>query len=347
MSAPLDLALEVSGAVKRYGDTSAIANVDLALSGNDILALVGPSGCGKTTLLRSIAGLHRLDEGFINIGGKTVDDSRRFLAPERRNVGLVFQDSMLFPHLSVAANVAFGIRNHDRSEVKRQVAEALEVVELHNHHTRFPHELSGGERQRAALARALAPRPSLMLLDEPFASLDANLRIQLRRHVVGALKATNTPAVFVTHDQGEAMATGDQIAVMRRGRIEQLDIPYGVFHQPVNRFVASFMGQAAFLAISNAANGPSTALGPIETQYPNSSVAMLRPDDVVFIPDEHGSAIVQHTEFRGLTWWCTVELAHGEQVLSTRSHIDPVPVGTQGRVELTPGHRQVPIANEQ
>jgi len=345
MNDTLNPALEIIGATKQYGSVTAISDIHLELSGSEMVALVGPSGCGKTTLLRTIAGLLPLNAGIIKIGGRTVDDSQRTLPPEKRHVGIVFQDSMLFPHLSVADNVGFGIRNQDRSETKRRVAEALEVVELQHHHARFPHELSGGEQQRAALARALAPRPSLMLLDEPFASLDPNLRIQLRRHVVDALKATQTPAVFVTHDQGEAMAAGARIVVMRRGRIEQSDTPYQVFHRPANRFVAAFMGQAAFLSISTDSNVDSTWLGPIEAEHPESSVAMLRPDDVVFSPDDRGNAVVVHTEFHGLTWWCTVELESGETVLSTRPHIDPVAVGTRGWASLTPGHRQVPIPN--
>lgn len=337
-------ALQVVGAMKHYGAKTAVDGVDLELHGHDVLALVGPSGCGKTTLLRSIAGLLGLEAGVIRINGVVVDDARHRLSPEKRNVGLVFQDHSLFPHLSVADNVAFGIRDASRDEVRRRVGEALEMVDLGDYHTRFPHELSGGERQRAALARALAPQPSLMLLDEPFASLDPNLRHQLRSQVVGALSATDTPAVFVTHDQSEALTIGDRVAVMRNGRIEQVDEPSTVFHQPANRFVAAFMGQASFLTIERGLQGPTTALGPIEVDVDRQSVAMVRPDDVVFFPDDTGAAVVKDAEFRGPTWCCTVELPGGVEVFSTRSHLDPVAVGTRGRVELVSGHRQVPVA---
>ncbi|MFT7649509.1 MAG: iron(III) transport system ATP-binding protein [Candidatus Poriferisodalaceae bacterium] len=336
-------ALEVLGAVKRYGSVRAVDDVDLELPSNEILALVGPSGCGKTTLLRSVAGLLSLDEGVIRINGVLVDDASRRLPPEKRRVGLVFQDHSLFPHLSVADNVAFGIRDATRRNVRRRVGEALDVVELGGHHARFPHELSGGERQRVALARALAPRPSLMLLDEPFASLDPNLREQLRSHVVGALRATDTAAVFVTHDQPEAISVGDRVAVMRDGRIEQVNEPSTVFHQPANRFVATFMGEASFLAITQNSHGPTTALGKIDVTTAQGAVAMVRPDDVTFIPDDRGAAVVTETEFRGPTWRCKIELPGGVEILSNRSHLDPLSVGTRGRAELVPGHCQVPI----
>jgi iron(III) transport system ATP-binding protein len=336
-------ALEVIGAVKRFGSVVAVDNVDIELTGSDMLTLVGPSGCGKTTLLRTIAGLLDLDQGVIRMNGHTVDDAHHRLPPEKRYVGLVFQDHSLFPHLSVADNVAFGIRDGSRSDIRRRVGEALDVVDLGSYHTRFPHELSGGERQRAALARALAPQPSMMLLDEPFASLDPNLRDQLRSHVVGALRATNTPAVFVTHDQPEALSIGDRVAVMRNGQIEQIDEPSTVFHRPANRFVAAFMGQASFLEITEGSQGSSTVLGPIDTPVAQTSVAMVRPDDVTFIADDNGDAVVTRAEFLGPTWTCTVELPGGVEVISTRSHLDPVSIGARGRVELATGHRQVPI----
>ena len=337
------VALEVIGAVKNYGKVRAIDQIDLELSGNEILTLVGPSGCGKTTLLRSVAGLVGLDRGEIRINGVLVDDARRQLPPERRHVGLVFQDHSLFPHLSVADNVAFGIRDASRRDARSRVGDALDVVELDQHRDRFPHELSGGERQRVALARALAPGPSLMLLDEPFASLDPSLREQLRSHVVGALRATETPAVFVTHDQTEAISIGDRVAVLRGGRVEQIDEPSTVFHLPANRFVAAFMGDASFLHITQNSSGSTTALGPLDVATSSGDVAMVRPDDIAFIPDEAGDAVVAATEFRGPTWHCRLELPGGTELLTTRSHLDPLPIGTRGRAELVPGHRQVLI----
>ncbi len=346
-------ALVVEGALKRYDSTTAIDRISIELTNSDILALVGPSGCGKSTLLRSIAGLTHLDEGSIHINGVLVEDSRRRVPPEKRSVGLVFQEHTLFPHLSVIDNVMFGIRDTSRRSARQRASEALAVVELAGFHDRYPHELSGGERQRVALARALAPRPALMLFDEPFASLDPNLRTQLRHDVIGALRATGTPAVFVTHDQSEALAVGDHLAVMRAGRIEQVGEPPIVFHQPANRFVAAYLGEASFLPITNGGEGPVTALGPIEPgpDLPSDAielargaeVAMVRPDDVTFVPDPDGDAVISDIEFRGVTWSCSIELADGTRVASNRSHIDRVDVGRKGRVEMVPGHCQIPI----
>jgi len=341
-------ALVVAGAVKRYDSTTAVDHISLQLTDSDILALVGPSGCGKSTLLRSIAGLTHLDEGSIRINGVLVDDSKRRVPPEKRGVGLVFQEHTLFPHLSVIDNVMFGIRDGGRKAARERASEALAVVELAGFHDRYPHELSGGERQRAALARALAPRPALMLFDEPFASLDPNLRTQLRHDVIGALRATGTPAVFVTHDQNEALAVGDQLAVMRAGRIEQIGAPPIVYHEPANRFVAAYLGEASFLRITDGGAGPVTALGPVavdngDTGALESDVAMVRPDDVTFIPDPDGEAVIAAIEFRGVTWSCSIRLADGTVVLSNRSHVDPVAVGDRGRVELMAGHPQIPI----
>ncbi len=341
-------ALVVDGAVKWYESTTAIDGISLELTNSDILALVGPSGCGKSTLLRSVAGLTHLDRGSIRINGVLVEDSKRRVPPEKRNVGLVFQEHTLFPHLSVIDNVMFGIRNTAKKAARERASEALAVVELSGFHDRFPHELSGGERQRVALARALAPRPALMLFDEPFASLDPNLRTQLRHHVIGALRATETPAVFVTHDQNEALAVGDRLAVMRAGRIEQIGTPPVVFHEPANRFVAAYLGEASFLPISDGASGPTTALGPVSTRWDvnGAEVAMVRPDDVVFVPDPEGDATITAVEFRGVTWSCSVALADGTTIVSNRSHVDPVEVGDRGRIEIMPGHPQIPIPGD-
>ncbi len=342
-------ALIVEDAVKRFDDTDALSGVTLAVNNCDLVALVGPSGCGKTTLLRSIAGLVQLGSGTIRIRGELVDDANQHLPPERRNVGLVFQDHSLFPHLSVIDNVAFGIRDGGSKQGRSRAIAALELVRLDGFADRYPHELSGGERQRVALARALAPRPTLLLLDEPFASLDPNLRDDLRRDLTAALRSTDTPAVLVTHDQRDALAVGDQVAVMRRGRIEQIGEPSDVFHHPSNRFVAAFLGNASFLSVQRDTHGWSTVLGPIEGAGPNAPepvCAMIRPDDIAFNPDPGGDAIVSRTEFHGTTWLCSVRLADGTTVQSTRSHLDPIDAGTRGRVQLVPGHQLVPITNE-
>ena len=334
---PTATALQVDDVSKRFGATVAVDHVSFELAAHELLALVGPSGCGKSTLLRMLAGLHATESGSITLGGVVVDDGRTALPPERRRVGLVFQEHALFPHLSVAANVAFGVREGD---AKARVAEMLDMVGLGAHGERYPHELSGGERQRVALARALAPRPALMLLDEPFASLDPNLRSRVRDDVVRILRDSGTPAVFVTHDQGEALAVGDRIAVMRAGAIVQIGTPETVFHAPASRFVAAFMGEADFVRRAEAG-----ALA--DDRWPTGdAVVMVRPDDVTFHVDGPGDAVVSAAEFRGSVWNYELRLDSGATVHAIRSHLEHVAVGTRVAASIRAGHRPVAIADE-
>ena len=341
--------LHIEGLTKRFDDVVAVDGVDVDLAPGELLALVGPSGCGKSTLLRSIAGLHAIDRGTIHINGTLVDDGHNRLPPERRAAGLVFQEHALFPHLTVHDNVSFGVRGLDRTATKARVEEMLDLVDLTGFEDRFPHELSGGERQRVALARALAPQPSLLLFDEPFASLDHNLRVHLRIDVVEALRAMNTAAVFVTHDQREALAIGDRVAVMRNGQILQVGTAEDVFHRPVNRFVAAFMGPASFLSITaGSTGGGHTALGPLAGDVPNDGLhcAMVRPDDIVFTYDAAGPAEIVAREYFGSGWQATARFDSGEEVLFLASHLDRVQVGARVRVEMAAGHRQVLVRNE-
>ena len=330
-------ALTLTDVRRCFASTVAVDGVSLELGAHELLALVGPSGCGKSTLLRLVAGLHHVDSGSISIAGTVVDDGRVAVAPERRQVGLVFQEHALFPHLTVAKNVAFGLRKMTPAATRARVTESLELVGLAAHAGRYPHELSGGERQRVALARALAPRPALMLLDEPFASLDPNLRSQIRADVVDILHAEGTPGVFVTHDQAEALAVGDRIAVMRAGAVEQLATPEAVFHTPANRFVAAFMGEASFL--------DNTDLAALGAAPLDAATAMLRPDDITFVERPDGAAEVVHAEFRGSVWCYTLRLPSGTTVRSTRSHLRNTAVGARVTPELVPGHVPVPISS--
>lgn len=337
-------ALSLCGVSKRFGSTVALDDVTLELDAGQLLALVGPSGCGKSTLLRIVAGLLSTDAGQVRLGGEVVDDGRRMVPPERRRVGLVFQEHALFPHLTVARNVGFGLRGRSRSDSRARVDEVLELVGLGPLRDRYPHELSGGERQRVALGRALGPQPDLLLLDEPFASLDPNLRAQIRLDVVSVLHRTGTPAVFVTHDQGEALAVGDRVAVMRRGRIEQAATPWDVFHQPANTFVAAFMGEASFLPVEVGPGRVDTELGPLDPipELPATPVvAMVRPDDVTFEPDVEGAAQITGVEFRGATWSYTLRLASGAVLRSTRSHLVQARPGDRVAVSVTAGHQPV------
>jgi iron(III) transport system ATP-binding protein len=341
-------ALEVVDLHKRYRKTPALNGISLALEHGELLAVVGPSGCGKSTLLRAIAGLTPPDSGRVVLDGQLVDDGSHRIPPERRGVGLVFQDHALFPHLTVRDNVGFGLGRSSGAEARSRVTDMLDLVGLGAHGDRFPHELSGGERQRVALARALAPKPALMLFDEPFASIDHNLRARLRADVVNALRSTGTASLFVTHDQSEALAIGDRIAVLRGGRVEQLDGPEAIFHRPANAFVGAFMGDASFLVTEQVADGLRSALGPVAgddgAALSGPVRAMVRPDDVHFEPDGDGSAEVVAAQYRGSGWLLTVELDDGQSVLAAASHLLAKPVGQRGRLSLVEGHRQFAVA---
>lgn len=232
--------VELRSITKRFGAVTALDAIDLTVRDGEILGLLGPSGCGKTTALRVIAGFEAPDEGEVIVGGRTAAGKGHWLPPERRHVGMVFQDYALFPHLTVAGNVAFGLKAGNGA--RRRVQEVLELVGLADYGHRYPHELSGGQQQRLALARALAPRPASLLMDEPFSNLDAALRAQMRYEVRSILKHEGVTAVFVTHDQKDAFAISDRVAVMRDGRIEQIGTPQELYTLPQTEFVARFVG---------------------------------------------------------------------------------------------------------
>jgi iron(III) transport system ATP-binding protein len=335
-------ALEVSGVAKSFGSTRALIDVELDVADGELLALVGPSGCGKSTLLRVVAGLAAADRGEVRIGGRLVEDGSRRADPEQRDVGLVFQEHALFPHLTVSQNIMFGLRALSRPERQRRADHWLATIGLPGTRDRYPHELSGGERQRVALARALAPQPRLMLLDEPFASLDPNLRSHIRADVVHLLHETGTAAVFVTHDQSEALAIGDRIAVIRAGRIEQLGTPVDVFHHPANRFVAGFMGEARFLVIEPATN--MTELGPagLRRQESTPGLLVVRPSDVQIhckeAPPYAVQAKVIETEFHGATRVYELSLPSGALVRSEQPYDIELHLGDTVYVSLTTGH---------
>lgn len=345
-------ALEMLGVTKAFGEADqapAVYNLSLAVAQGNTLALVGPSGCGKTTTLRLIAGFETPDEGTILLGGRVVADRRRCLAPERRGVGMVFQDHNLFPHLTVAENVTFGLSKLPRRRVAEEVRHFINLVGLSGMQDRYPHELSGGERQRVALARALAPRPVIVLLDEPFSNLDADRRARMRDEVRFVLKQTGSTALFVTHDQDEALFMGDVVAVMRAGRLEQIGTPEEVFHSPASRFVAEFLGRTEFLPATVSPAGVVTELGTlpqVPDLPPGTPVEVgVRADDVSFAPDRQGQAMVLSRFFQGAANLYRLRLASGRILHSIQAHTRSLPPGTPVRVWLEPNHPLPCFAN--
>jgi iron(III) transport system ATP-binding protein len=282
-------ALEIKALDKRYGSNPVVHDLALEVRNGELMALLGPSGCGKTTTLRLIAGFEEPDSGIIRIGGRTVADAtgpaRRVEPPERRKVGMVFQDYALFPHLSVERNVAFGLPRGERDRDAR-VAAALAAVGLSGMAQRMPDQLSGGQQQRVALARALAPNPDLILLDEPFSNLDAELRVSVREEVREILRAAGATAILVTHDQEEALSLADRVAVMFDGCILQTGSPEELYHRPATREVAAFVGDAQFLPAEASGRRALSELGDLPLAVPANGPVdiMLRPEQVRLIP---------------------------------------------------------------
>src|SRR5512134_2359016 len=322
--------LELRGISHAYGEQAVVTALSLSLQRGTIGCLLGPSGCGKTTVLRCIAGFERVSAGEIRLNGQAVAGPAAHLPPEQRRIGMVFQDYALFPHLTVAENVAFGLHGMPRAERGERVAELLAVVHLAEAARKYPHELSGGQQQRVALARALAPRPDLLLLDEPFSNLDVDLREKLSLEVRDILKSQNATAILVTHDQHEAFAIADEIGIMHGGEIQQWDSAYNLYHKPVNRFVADFVGQGVFLEgrVLNPRQ-VEIELGILTGDIPRecsqgchlcgrgcSVEVLLRPDDVVHDDASRLQAEVVHKAFRGADILYTLRLPGGGAVLS-------------------------------
>ncbi|MEJ2308309.1 MAG: ABC transporter ATP-binding protein [Gammaproteobacteria bacterium] len=306
-----------------YGKTEVVHDVLVMLKEGDIGCLLGPSGCGKTTLLRAIAGFEPVSAGVIQIGGVTVSTARRTLPPEKREVGMVFQDFALFPHLTITDNISFGIRDLSWKQQKARVDELLELVGLPGFDKRYPHELSGGQQQRVAVARALAPRPQLLLLDEPFSSMDVELREQLAADVRRILKQEKITAILVTHDQNEAFAMADTIGVMNAGRLEQWDSGYNLYHQPATQFVADFIGQGVFIdGLVLDGDRVETELVTLEGHVPAGCrpgckvKVLVRPDDIVHDDCSPRKAVIKKRAFRGASYLYTLELESGTEILS-------------------------------
>lgn len=283
---------------KSYGDVVAVNGVTFDVERGELLCLLGPSGCGKTTVLRLVAGLERLDDGVIEIAGRRVADRDLHLPPEQRKVGMVFQDFALFPHLTVAENVAYGLRGRRSGERIRRL---LDLVGLGHCADRMPHELSGGQQQRLALARALGPEPHIVLLDEPFSNLDQNLRRHLRQEVRAILAEAGTTAIFVTHDQEEALSMSDRLALMWDGQLVQLGTPQEVYFFPATKDVANFLGEANFIPAQAGDGVVRCELGafPAPAWLKGDVEVMFRPEALILQRDAQGTAVVVAADFFG------------------------------------------------
>lgn len=326
-----------------YDECTVVRSLSLHLNRGDIGGLLGPSGCGKTTTLRAIAGFEAVQAGEIVLDGQTISRKGFTLPPEKRRIGMVFQDYALFPHLSVAQNIAFGIhRQPDSDHITREL---LELVKLSGLGQRYPHELSGGQQQRVALARALAPEPRLILLDEPFSNLDGELRRKLSQEVREILKSRGTSAILVTHDQEEAFAVCDHVGILREGHLEQWDTPFNLYHEPASAFVARFIGQGHF--IRGRLIGPETVrteLGVLQGNRsyswpPDSAVdVLLRPDDILHAPHSELKAHILSKSFLGASTLYRLRLASGSQLEALfPSHIDLLP-GAETGIRVAADH---------
>lgn len=303
-----DIILQLDQVTKQFpGATSpAVWEINLELGQGDILGLLGASGCGKTTLLRLIAGFEELQAGKISLHQQEVARPGYTLPPERRNIGMVFQDYALFPHLTVAKNISFGLGKLAPQRLRQEVGEAIALVGLTGLEHRYPHELSGGQQQRVALARALAPHPGLILLDEPLSNLDVQVRLRLRQEIRTILKQTGTAAIFVTHDQEEALSLCDRIAVMQDGQIEQVGTPAEVYDQPQTRFVADFVTQANFLSAQWVGNLLTTEIGDFAVPAPHQQKStqkltevMIRQEDLHLQVEPNSPVVVCDRQFLG------------------------------------------------
>ncbi len=338
----------VRDVVRRLDGASppAVGGLSLDVAEGEIVALLGPSGSGKTTVLRLIAGFERPDSGSVWVAGRQVAGTGVWVPPEDRGLGMVFQDYALFPHLTVAENVAFGLHCLLAMDRGPRTGEVLRLVGLQEFASRYPHELSGGQQQRVALARALAPQPFAVLLDEPFSNLDADLRGQVREDVRAILKGTGTSAVFVTHDQEEATMLGDRVAIINAGRLDQVDEPERIFHAPRTRFVAGFFGRADFLPATVTPRGLETEVGFLPQRIATSEggtvdgtvEVLVRPDDVAISASASGQGTVLDRIFIGAEILYRVQLPSGRVIHSRQPHTATIAKGAQVSVALAPGH---------
>jgi iron(III) transport system ATP-binding protein len=331
----------VHGVTKRFDTVTAVDAADLCVERGEFVALLGPSGCGKTTLLRLVAGFEVPDAGEVKLGDRVVAAASTWVAPERRRVGMVFQDYALFPHLTVAENVGFGLPRRER---RARVPIVLALVDLCGLGDRFPHELSGGQQQRVALARALAPSPELVLLDEPWSNIDPLLRASMRAELAEILRGIDVTVLFVTHDREEAFSLADRIALMRDGTVVQTGSPEELYLHPADRWAAEFVGAANFVPGTIDGGLVDTLIGrfPVANLNGSTSVeALIRPEQLELSLDEAGIGEVVGREFRGHDVFYRVRLSDGATVISQRPSTEVVPLGS--RVSVHPHERRVTV----
>jgi len=337
--------LNVADLYLSFGRTAVLQGFGFDLEAGEIACLLGHSGCGKTTALRAVAGFEQPERGRIALQGRTLSDGRLFVPPHLRRIGMVFQDYALFPHLNVADNIAFGLSGRSAEARKARVAELLALIGLPDYGGHYPHQLSGGQQQRVALARALAPKPELVLLDEPFSNLDADLRTRLSKEVRSLLKQENTSALLVTHDQQEAFAMADKIGIMADGRLQQWDTPYNLYHNPATPAIAGFIGQGVLLRgqmsgshCVRLALGEFCGVVPHHCQSCREVDVLLRPDDVVHDDNSPVSAEVLDKDFKGSYFIYTLKLDSGETVLAHVPSHHNHPIGSRIGIRLELEH---------
>lgn len=333
----------LKGVSRSFGATRAVRDLSFAVEAGEFFSLLGPSGCGKTTALRLIAGLERPDSGKVLVGDEVVAGEGRWLGPERRGVGVVFQDYALFPHLTVGRNVAFGLKGWSRHDARARVAELLALTGLEGLEKRYPHELSGGQSQRVALARSMAPAPGVMLLDEPFSNLDADLREELRIETRRILKEQGATAILVTHEQEEAFSLSDHVGVLEHGCLQQVGRPSDIYRRPATRFVADFLGKGDFLPGVVENRSVTTAIGvfPLDDakwRAGSKVELMLRPGDVDFAPDPDGAAVITEVRFLGASAMYELTMPDGLKLRSLKSSARILPPGTRGRLKIDVAH---------
>lgn len=329
--------IRLDGVTKRFGDVVAVDEAFLCIERGEVVALLGPSGCGKTTLLRLVAGFDRVDGGTVEVAGRIVAGAGSWVPPEQRGIGMVFQDYALFPHLTVAENVAFGLARRERAA---RVSSLLSVVGLDGLGRRYPHELSGGQQQRVALARALAPAPELVLLDEPWSNVDPSLRESLRGEVTEIIRPLGVTVVLVTHDREEAFSLADRIALMRDGKIVQEGTSEELYFAPASRWAAEFVGAGNVLTGPVADGLVHTPLGAFPANGNTTSQVLIRPELLELELDLAGDAVVVAREFRGHDVFYRVRL-NGTELVSQRPSTEVVPLGARVSIRLHDG--RVPI----